>query len=125
MEVLEYYSANIWYHPSLIFKEYKKDGHSININNIHNDKNLYNKYRNIVKHQAIAFVFLKGAQKDRCGNLIYDLKSQYARQVDHCPTDLNQALRLLSTHKKQNEDKTEHNRKPSKKTQDDKEEKDE
>ena len=101
VEILEHYGANIWYHPSLILKEYKEDGHmNMTINNISNDKILYEEYGKVVKNRAIAFAFLKGAQKDRYGNLIYDLKSQYSRQVNHYPMDLNQAFRLLSTHER-------------------------
>ena len=101
VEILEHCGANIRSHPSLILKEYKEDGHmDMTINNISNDKILYEKYGKVVKNRAIAFAFLKGAQKDRYGNLIYDLKSQYSRQVNHYPTDLNQAFRLLSTRKR-------------------------
>ena len=101
VEILEHYSANIWYHPSLILKEYKEDGHmNMTINNNSNDKILYEKYGKVVKNRAIEFAFLKGVQKDRYGNLIYNLKSQYSRQVNHYPMDLNQAFRFLSTHKR-------------------------
>ena len=51
-----------------------------------------------VKEKSVAFMFLKGAKKDRYGTLMYDLKSQYARGVDHYPMTLSQALQLLSTH---------------------------
>ena len=101
VEILEHYGANVWYHPSLILKEYNEDGHpDVTIDTIHNDVAIYKQYGTVVKNKAIAFAFLKGAQNDRYGNLIYDLKSQYSRQVDHYPTDLNQALRLLSTHER-------------------------
>ena len=94
-EILKHYGANIWYHPSLILKEFVSNGHATTtMDTLHNDRVLYEKYSTIVKNKAIAFAFLKGTQRDRYGNLIYDLKSQYARLVDHYPTDLNQALRL-------------------------------
>ena len=80
VEILEHYGANIWYHPSLILKEYKEDDHeNIRINTIHDDRTLDKKYGKVVKNRAIAFAFLKGAQKERYGNLIYNLKSQYSR----------------------------------------------
>ena len=75
VEILEHYGANIWYHPSLILKEYKQDDHdNMTINNISDNNILFTKYGNIVKSRAIAYAFLRGAQKDRYGNLIYDLK---------------------------------------------------
>ena len=73
IEILEHYGANIWYHPSLILKEYRKDGHNnVTINSISNDRSLFKKYGDIVKNRAIAYAFLRGAQRDRYGNLIYD-----------------------------------------------------
>lgn len=60
-----------------------------------------------VKEKSIVFMFLKGAKKDRYGTLMYNLKSQYARGVDHYPTTLSQALQLLSTHKTKSKPKQE------------------
>ena len=75
VEILEHYGANIWYHPSLILKEYKKDGHGdLTIKNISGDRLLFKRYSDIIKKRAIAYAFLWGAQRDRYGNLIYDLK---------------------------------------------------
>ena len=120
VEILEHYGANIWYHPSLILKEYEDDGHEdVTINTIHHDRALYEKYGKVVKNRAIAFAFLKGAQNDRYGKLTYDLKSQYSMENNNYPVDLNQAFRLLSTHERKT--KREHNeeKKPSSKGNED------
>ncbi len=61
----------------------------------------------IIKGKTTAFMFLKGARNDWYSTLMYDLKSQYARDVDHYLSTLNQALQLLSTHEvtsKENDD---------------------
>ena len=99
VEVLEHYGASEWSHPSLILNEYRKDNDTnMTIDRIYDDATKFKNYLKIVKGKSTAFMLLKGARKERFGTLIYDLKSQYARDVDHYPTDLNQALQLLSTH---------------------------
>ena len=90
------------------------------INNISDNRLLFKKYGDIVKNRAIAYAFLRGAQRDRYGNLIYDLKCQYSREVNHYPVDLNQALRLLSTHERKIKKESEADKKP--KPDDDKKE---
>ena len=72
-----------------------------------------------IKNKAIAFAFLKGAQRDRYGNLAFDLKSQYARESNQYPKNLNQALRLLTTYEKKKKD---HNNNPSKQDKNDEDE---
>ena len=48
----------------------------------------------------MAYAFLKGSLHNQYGNLMYDLKSQYSRQINQYPQDLSTALNLLSTHQK-------------------------
>ena len=98
VDILEHYGANIWHHPSLILKEYQEDGHNITIDEIYINIVLFRKYGTIVKNRSMAFAFIKGAQRDRYGNIFHELRSQCSRDVSHYPSDLSQALRLLSTH---------------------------
>ena len=80
VEVLEHYGANIWLHPSLILKEYHRNSQSnITINQIHRDWGKYQKHSKTVKNRAIAYAFMKGAQHNQYGHLMYNLKSQYSR----------------------------------------------
>ena len=98
---LEHYGADIWSHPRLILLEYQKEGHrNVTIDGIYRDQALFRKYKTIVKNRAMAFAFIRGAQRDQYGTLIYDLKRQYAREVNHYTENLNVALCLLSTHEK-------------------------
>ena len=71
------------------------------MDSIHNNKALYEKNGMFVKNKAIAFAFSKGTQIDRYGNLIYNLNSQYIRQVNNYLTGPSQALRLLSIRERQ------------------------
>ena len=113
IDILDHYGANIWYHPSLILKEYRKYGHNnVITNSISDDITLFKKYGNTVKNRAIVYAFLKGAQKDRYDNLIYDSRSQYSREVNHYPVDLNQALMLLSTHERKIKKESDTDKKP-------------
>ena len=80
---------------------------NVTINGIYRDQALFRKYKTIVKNRVIAFAFIRGAQRDQYGALIYDLKSQYAREVNHYPDNLNAGLRLLSTHEKRKRPKEE------------------
>ena len=101
IEVLEHYGANIWTHLSLISKEYHRNRqNNISINQIHRDWEEYQKHSKTVKNRAITYAFLKGAQHNQYGKLMYDLKSQYPRKINQSPQDLTSALSLLSTHKK-------------------------
>ena len=101
VDVLDHYGANIWAHPSLIIQEYKNNGDTeILEENIYDNMEEFNKHKLSVKNKSIAFAFLKGAQRDRYGNLAFELRSQYAREINQYPKTLNQAFRLLSTHKK-------------------------
>ena len=63
IEILEHYGANIWYHPSLILKEYKQDGHNdTTIDNISDNNVLFKKYGDIVKKKQspmLSYVVLK------------------------------------------------------------------
>ena len=101
VDILEHYGANVWYHPSLIVKEFHNDGHiHATKNSIHEDRVLYERYATIVKNKSIAYTFLRGAQRERYGNILFELRSQYSRDINKYPADLNQALRLLSTHER-------------------------
>ncbi len=128
VEVLEHYGASEWSHPSLIMNEYRKDGNTtITIDAIYDDATSFKKHMATVKEKSVAFMFLKGAKKDRYGTLMYDLKSQYARGVDHYPMTLSQALQLLSTHEikskpdQDEETQSKGNNKKEKKSMEDKE----
>ena len=75
--MLEHYGANIWTRPSLILKEYHKNGqNNITLNEIHEDWEEYQKHCKTVKNRAITYAFLKRALHNQYGNLMYDLKSQ-------------------------------------------------
>ena len=105
IDVLDHYGVNIWSHPSLIIQEFKANGDlNISEENIYHNMEEFNKHKSTIKNKAIAFVFLKGALRDRYGNLAYDIKSQYAREINQYPKTLNQAFRLLSTHEKKNKE---------------------
>ena len=45
-------------------------------------------------------MFIRGAQSNQHGTLIYDLKSQYTRKVNHYPEVLNADLHIPNTHEK-------------------------
>ena len=101
IKLLEHYGSNVWGHPSLIIQEYKKNRQNdINKDNMRENLEAFQRYERIIKDRSIAFVFLKGAQKGRYGGLAYNLKSQFVREINQYPPNLNQALRPLTTHKK-------------------------
>ena len=56
--------------------------------------------KGLITQDSITYAFLKGAQHNQYGKLMYDLKSQYPRKINQSPQDLTSALSLLSTHKK-------------------------
>ena len=48
--------------------------------------------------QACAYRFIDGADKDKCGSFVQQLRPQYGLRNDQCPKKLAQALDALSTH---------------------------
>ena len=99
VDVLEHYGANIWYHPSMIVEEYKLLGHNITREDIYFDTvESYTRVGETVKNKCIAIAFLKGANYERYSRLLYDLKSQFSRNMNQYPTTLEQAYHLLSVH---------------------------
>ena len=122
LDILEHYGANVWTHPSLIANKFKKDGFTnITNDNVYDDINVFKKYLKTNKQRSIAFAFIKGAYRSRYGNLTQDLKSQYARGSNQYPVNLNEALKLLSTHEKREK---EHGKNKTKKSDEEIEEMD-
>ena len=72
---------------------YKDEETEVIVNTIQDNKEVNTKYENIVKYRAIIYAFLEGVLYDHYGTLVYDLKSQYSRQVNHYPNNLSHALR--------------------------------
>ena len=88
VEVLDNYSANIWSHQSLIPKEYQKHQQTeMTIDEIQDNWNKYIKHNQRVKNRAVAYAFLRKAIHNQYGNLVYNLKNKYSRQIDqYCCT---------------------------------------
>ena len=83
---------------------------------IRQHQELFKEYADKIKKRLIVLAFIKGAKKGNYGSLIYNLKSQYSRNVNHYPDDLTQASRLLTTHgKKDNNNKEKNNDKRKRK----------